>query len=281
MNPIPTLEYTYQDVDVLASRSDSIAPPVEHLDEVDASVVVLPSGKSLDLRRSRWDGVLSAEEFAYCRANGIALGYDTAQIGWVLLDSDPDEALVARASGDDDRPRQHVMRSPAGITFRRWSDHDVSAHRAILDDRAMWEYLPESYPEPFTDDTSRDLIALANAEIGHDVVAVEVDGELVGQCLVRFDPLSARPYTAEVAYWLGREHWNRGLMSRVLPAFVDRCFDIQPVDELYAWIRPANVASARVAERSGFQRESIPNEAEFAASQRRTGFSRWTIRRTH
>jgi RimJ/RimL family protein N-acetyltransferase len=266
-------------VDVL----ESISRPSSavHVDDVSAPVVILPSGRSLDLRRSRWDGILDIEEVAYCRTNGIALGYDPAQIGWVLLGSDPDATRVAPATCDHARPRRHAMRSPLGITFRRWSDDDISVHRAMLDDRSMWEHLPEPHPEPFTDDTSRDFIALANADIGHDVLAVEVDGKLVGQCLIRFDPLSARPYTAEVAYWLGREHWGGGLMSRVLPAFVDRCFDTRRVDELYAWIRPANVASARVAERAGFDRESLPNEAELAASQGRPGFSRWRICRTH
>ncbi len=267
--------------DLTPSRFDPTAPPAEHRDDERASDVVLPSGKSLDLARSRWDGVLCAEELSYCRAEGIALGYDPAQIGWVLLDSDPDEAFVTRAPSDDDRSRRHAARSTAGITFRRWNDRDIAAHRVLLDDRAVWEHLPEPCPEPFTDETSRDLIELANAQIGHDVVAVEVDGDLVGQCLVRFDPRSARPYTAEVAYWLGRAHWGRGVMSRVLPAFVDRCFETQPVDELHAWIRPANVGSVRVAERSGFHRASLPNpdHAEFAAGQRRAGFLRWRIGR--
>jgi RimJ/RimL family protein N-acetyltransferase len=45
--------------------------------------VTLPSGRTLDLYRSRWDGVLDREEYEYCRQHGVALGYDCAQLGWV------------------------------------------------------------------------------------------------------------------------------------------------------------------------------------------------------
>ncbi len=252
----------------LISRRSTSARAVQRLDEVHESVVVLPNGKTLDLGRQRWDGILDAEEIAYCRANGIPLGYDTAQIGWVLFDSE------APTFGSDGTERSH-----AGVTFRRWGAHDAPAHRALLGDRAVWEHLPEEFPEPFTHDTSRDLIALANAEIGHEVVAVEVDGDLVGQCLVRFDHVATPPFTAEVAYWLGREHWGRGVMSRVLPEFVDRSFDRHPIEEIYAWIRPDNVASVRVAERAGLRRTAVRNEAELAASHGRAGFLRWSVSR--
>ncbi len=48
-----------------------------------ATTVTLPSGQTLDLYRSRWDGVLDPEEYEYCRQHGVALGYDCAQLGWV------------------------------------------------------------------------------------------------------------------------------------------------------------------------------------------------------
>jgi [ribosomal protein S5]-alanine N-acetyltransferase len=46
--------------------------------------VTLPSGRILDLYRSRWDGVLDREEFEFCRQHGVPLGYDCTQIGWVI-----------------------------------------------------------------------------------------------------------------------------------------------------------------------------------------------------
>ncbi len=39
-------------------------------------------------KRSRWDGVLSQEELTFCKQNHISVGYDCAQIGWVVLNSE-------------------------------------------------------------------------------------------------------------------------------------------------------------------------------------------------
>ncbi len=256
------------------------APLDDSIDEVSASLLDLPSGRQLDLRRCRWDGVLDSEEVDFCRSNGIALAYDPAQIGWVLVGSDRDVVPAeGRKTAQTGQPSGQATVPSNGITFRSWTEDDAATHRALLDDRAVWEHLPETYPEPFTEETSLDLILLANADLHHEVVAVEVDGTVVGQCLVKLSKGPLSPNGAEVAYWLGREHWGQGLMSGVLPAFVERCFDQCPVDTLYAWIRPENEASIRVAERSGFTRTPLRDEPKVAAAQDRAGFDHWAINR--
>lgn len=232
-------------------------------------------------RPSRWAGVLDAESVRSYREQGVPLAFDPVQIGWVLLDSeDADISPESRSGSSTSGRRMPALETEeAGVSFRPWTTADVADHRALLDDAAVWEHLPETYPVPFTDQTSNDLIALANADLDHEVVAVEVDGSLVGQCLITFHSAPSSPRDAEVAYWLGRAHWGRGLMSRVLPTFVDRCFRRHNVDTLTAWIHPDNAGSIRVAERSGFRRDAASNESLLAASQDREGFGRWVIRR--
>jgi len=44
---------------------------------------VLPSGRSFDPHRSRWQGLLDEEELAFCRQHGIPVAYDCLQLGWV------------------------------------------------------------------------------------------------------------------------------------------------------------------------------------------------------
>ena len=48
-----------------------------------ADAFVLPSGRSFDPHRSRWQGLLDAEELAFCRQHGIPVAYDCLQLGWV------------------------------------------------------------------------------------------------------------------------------------------------------------------------------------------------------
>jgi RimJ/RimL family protein N-acetyltransferase len=52
----------------------------------------------------------------------------------------------------------------------------------------------------------------------------------------------------EVGYWLGREHWGRGIATRALATFVAELAE-RP---LFAAVAPHNTASRRVLEKCGF-----------------------------
>jgi RimJ/RimL family protein N-acetyltransferase len=165
------------------------------------------------------------------------------------------------------------------FTFRPWSHDDAVVYAELLGNPRIWEYLPEPFPSEFTVETARTLIEVAAIGFHHDTVAIEVDGRPIGQCLLRFDRPFAGTRAAEVAYWLGEEHWGKGWMSRVLPVFSDRSFRQHSVDVIYAWIMKDNEASIRVAERSGYRRAHFPLEAQLAQLLRRPGFVRYATYR--
>lgn len=328
--------------------------------------VTLPSGRTLDLHRSRWDGVLDAEEYEYCRENGVGLSYDCAQIGWVTQtcvdDSsdmsqqqitsatpadvtalDPEErtlelrgvvereaarilaevrqqrmaldeaqerlavvtagamkefskefgladcdlahwaleSAAADALGTLRQPleKPHAVEGTTEFAFRPWSPDDAAVYADLLGNPRIWEYLPEPFPSDFTIETARTLIEVGAIGFHHDTLAIEVDGRPIGQCLLRFDRQFAGRRAAEVAYWLGEEHWGKGWMTRVLPVFTSRSFDQHDVDVVYAWIMKDNTASIRVAERAGYRRAPFALEARLAESLRRPGFVRYATYR--
>ena len=53
-----------------------------------------------------------------------------------------------------------------------------------------------------------------------------------------------------VAYWLGREHWGKGLATRALSEFLA----LEPTRPLHAWVAAHNLGSVRVLEKCGFRR---------------------------
>jgi RimJ/RimL family protein N-acetyltransferase len=328
--------------------------------------VTLPSGRVLDVTRSRWAGVLDEEEYDYCRAHGIGLSYDCVQTGWVtqscsddatevLLDPLPSDGVAAVADVDPedraielrsvvdaeavrvlaevqqgrmspDEAELHLAgvvavamdelanelslsdsdhahwalevaaadglrgtRKPASrpierseaplFAFRPWTPEDAPVYLELLGNPKVWEYLPDPYPSEFTLDTARTLIEVGAIGFHHETVAIEVGGRPIGQCLLRFDPEFAGTRAAEVAYWLGEEHWHQGWMSRVLPVFTRRCFRSHGVGVIYAWIMQDNVGSIRVAEGAGYRRDPFPLEAQLAESIRRPGFIRYATHR--
>lgn len=98
-----------------------------------ARCVTLPSGRAFELDRSRWDGPLDPEEFAWCRAHDVPLGFDCAQIGWVTQycrDDDaypdgfePERSPVVRDAGTEAQRLCATIRSVArGWAVRAQTD---------------------------------------------------------------------------------------------------------------------------------------------------------------
>jgi RimJ/RimL family protein N-acetyltransferase len=53
-----------------------------------------------------------------------------------------------------------------------------------------------------------------------------------------------------VGYWIGREHWGKGVATRALTALLD----LERQRPLSAFVAKSNVGSIRVLEKCGFQR---------------------------
>lgn len=71
------------------------------------------------------------------------------------------------------------------------------------------------------------------------------DGALAGNILA-FDREGLRL----IGYWLGREHWGRGLASAALREVLK----LEQQRPLHAWVIPSNARSMRVLEKNGFVR---------------------------
>lgn len=279
-------------------------------------IVVLPSGRSLLLERSRWDGPLDPEELAWCRAHRVPLAFDPAQSGWVVHRAeDPIDELRRLAAGTADRAeihwrltefaRSHGLRAADAahwlvgatiakarerailtalpgaehFTFRPWEPDDAAAYRTMLDNPRLWRFLPEPFPGPLTEQTARSLIAIATIDGRQETLAVERDGSPIGQCLLRFDEPAHGVRAAEVAYWLAEAHQGKGWMAPALSAFLLRGFRMHAIDVVYAWIHTEHAASARIATRCGFSADDFPLEHELAAATRRPGFRRFVTHR--
>jgi RimJ/RimL family protein N-acetyltransferase len=72
---------------------------------------------------------------------------------------------------------------------------------------------------------------------------VIADGQVAGN-IVSFDQ-SGRQM---VGYWIGKDHWGKGIATQALAAFLDHV----PARPLYAYVAKDNVASIRVLEKCGF-----------------------------
>lgn len=227
----------------------------------ETTVMAMPCGRLIDLERPRSEGVLSAEEVLFCKQNNVPLAYDPMQIGWLpTAAADDFNEFAGHATPTRQSYRHSAIAQKPQINalhpqyrLRAWELHDLDTYRALLDDPAVWKYMPEAYPEPLTPETASALIELSNASNHHQVFAVLRDSSVVGQARLLYDVDDADPGVAEISYWLGRAHWGKGIGSDIVELFISRCFADNPgIMTLIARVHRENVASSAILQKTGF-----------------------------
>jgi ribosomal-protein-serine acetyltransferase len=69
--------------------------------------------------------------------------------------------------------------------------------------------------------------------------------------------------SAGLGYWVRRSRWGKDIATEAAICVIDHAFRDLRLHRLELHIAPANLASHRVAEKLGFQREGIARQAEF------------------
>jgi RimJ/RimL family protein N-acetyltransferase len=148
-------------------------------------------------------------------------------------------------------------------TLRPLEPSDAPAIQRHADDTQVWETLFEGFPSPYT---MADAVAWCEGGWrmrGREVVwAVTHGGEAIGCIGVRQDDGWLR-CNAEVGYWIGREHWGRGITAEALSLVAQWAFDAHAeLTRLYAPIFEWNTRSQAVARKAGFTLEgAMPHSA--------------------
>jgi RimJ/RimL family protein N-acetyltransferase len=149
----------------------------------------------------------------------------------------------------------------AGLCMLRpWRDDDIEALPAIADDPDVARYLADRFPHPYTREDARGWVSLTRQPHHAGFFAIEVAGELAGGA--GYEPFHAeRRFTANIGYWLGRAFWGRGIATAAVRALADFALEKRGVLRLEALVYAPNVASLRVLEKAGFEREGVMKKA--------------------
>ena len=126
------------------------------------------------------------------------------------------------------------------VELRDVTDEDLPALFAFQAD-------PEASAMAAFPSRDRGAFMSHQAEIARDPAVIQkailLDGVVVGD-IGSFDRLGER----EVGYWLGRDHWGKGIATEALRAFLD----VDTHRPLTARVANHNAASLRVLEKVGF-----------------------------
>jgi RimJ/RimL family protein N-acetyltransferase len=140
-------------------------------------------------------------------------------------------------------------------TVRDWRTEDAPALSRHANNRKIWANVRDRFPSPYTIEDAEQWVRHCTRALPATDFAVEVSGGVVGGIGVVLQSDVER-VAAELGFWLGEGMWGRGVMTEAVSAFVPWAFERFSLTRIYAHVFEHNVASARVLEKAGFQREA-------------------------
>ncbi len=148
--------------------------------------------------------------------------------------------------------------SNEGVALRPWTSADVSFLVAACQDPVI-AYMRATVPSPYGEADARAFLAAqeparrAGARLELAIVDAS-SGDPLGSLHLTVVRSHAR---ASVGYWVAPEARGRGAATAAVRLISQWAFDHLGLARLEMFIEPANAASQRVAERSGYIREGL------------------------
>ena len=142
------------------------------------------------------------------------------------------------------------------FSLRPWRAGDEASLVVHANDRDVWLNLRDQFPHPYTAGDAEAWVKFASRQAQPTNLAIEVDSEAVGGVSLQLHDDVER-VSAELGYWLGQGHWNRGIMTAAVRALTDYGFEQFSLTRVYAVPFATNVASHRVLEKAGYVREGL------------------------
>jgi [ribosomal protein S5]-alanine N-acetyltransferase len=162
---------------------------------------------------------------------------------------------------------ENEMRFESGLcVVRSWNPGDEDALVREANNRKIWRNLRDGFPHPYTRRDGRDFLELVAAMDPETYFCIEVKGEAAGAIGYTLSKDVER-FSAEIGYWLGEEHWGRGIMTEALRAVTSHAVKAHNLSRVYAVPFDWNTPSFRVLEKAGYVREGRMRKAAYKDGQ--------------
>lgn len=134
---------------------------------------------------------------------------------------------------------------------RWWQAADADAIVRHANNINVARQLRDRFPHPYTHAHAVAFLRHAASAERQTNLAIEVNGEAAGG--IGFVCGSdVERFSAEIGYWLGEQHWGRGIVTEALTLVTDHAFRAFNLLRLFALPFADNAASARVLEKAGY-----------------------------
>ena len=140
-------------------------------------------------------------------------------------------------------------------TIRDWRMEDAPSIVKHANNRNVSRTLRDRFSYPYTIENAKEFLTRSTSKEPRNNFCIEINGSAAGGIGVHVGE-DVHRHVASIGYWLGEEFWGRGVMSEVVPAFVNHCFETLPLHRIYAEAFENNLASTRILEKADFVLEA-------------------------
>jgi RimJ/RimL family protein N-acetyltransferase len=142
-------------------------------------------------------------------------------------------------------------------TLRPWRMSDEDALVRQANNRKIWRNLRDAFPHPYGELDAVNWIARHVGVEPMRFFAIEHEGQLAGSiAVVPLDDVYKR--SAEIGYFVAEPFWGRGIATEAVRGLSAYAFDTFPeLVRIHAAVFAWNVASMRVLEKAGYEREGV------------------------
>ena len=146
--------------------------------------------------------------------------------------------------------------------IREFLANDVEAIVKNANNREVSKYMRDSFPYPYTKDNAVQWIDFVKKNYSSLFFAIADENELIGG-IGAVPQTDVHRFSAEVGFWLGQSHWNKGIITKALPVFCNYLFTKFDFNRLTANVFEGNDASQKVLEKNGFVLEGKLRKSVF------------------
>jgi RimJ/RimL family protein N-acetyltransferase len=139
------------------------------------------------------------------------------------------------------------------LVLRPWAEDDVPWLVDACNDPEISRWIP-IIPSPYSEEDARAFIGGESHSVPEHSFAIAVGGSLAGAIGMSVNSMN---YRGRIGYWIAAPSREAGVCTRALRVLSRWGFDELELRRLELITDPDNVASQRVAEKVGFQREGV------------------------
>ena len=140
--------------------------------------------------------------------------------------------------------------------LRNWKNEDAERLALIANNKKLYDNLTDAFPYPYYLKDAEAYITFAQKEENLSTLfAIEING-LVNGSMGAFVNKDIYRKNMNIGYYLAEEFWGKGIMPKVIKAFVKYLFENFDINRVYAEPFTRNIGSRRALEKAGFKLEA-------------------------